>query len=584
MQRGLRAAAKGAGGAAAVALAACSGRAAPGGDGPAASVSAAAVASPAPAASSAQAARFAALRDAFVEEWLRDEPSVGRTLGLRESEGKVADYSREAIARRVARLRRAREELSAVEPGALGPDEALDRALLIYQIDNEVFHLVDLDEPARLPQHYAELFAVDHYVKRDYAPLADRAERLVEHEEAALAQVPHVRANLAPTLSRPVAETAAQIYAGYADYLRRDVARAVGRLPPGPLLDRFERANGALAAEAAAVAERLREAAKRGDESHVLGRERFLALARVQEGFEGTLEQFRDLGEKDLAQNRRAYEALPGAGREPARPKPERLVAEATAMVEASRAFVTGKGLVTLATDDTARVRETPPFMRWNSAFLDVSGPLDPVRDAFYYVTPPDPSWPKKEQLEYVPTYGDLSATTTHEVYPGHFVQLRWLERAPTRVQKMVSSYSFVEGWAHYAEQMMVEEGFAGGGPEEARRGQLADALLRDCRFVVAYGIHAGGLTLEQAEGRFERECHQGRATARQQARRATFDPGYFAYTYGKLAILALRDEARAGLGPAFSLRRFHDELLAHGQPPVGLVRARVLAALERGR
>lgn len=585
MRRGLRAARRAAGLLLTAALGACSGRSPTGGEGPAASGSGASALGVASAvASAAPGARFSSLRDAFVDEWLRDEPSQGRTLGLRASEGKVSGYGREAIARRVGRLKRAQAEFGAIGPEGLGPEEAFDRALLLYQIGNELFHLVDLDEPARLPQFYAEIFAVDFYIKRDYAPLEDRAERLVEHEEAALKEAPHVRANLAPVLSRPVAETAAEIYAGYADYLRKDVVRALERLAPGPLLERFRRANGALAAEAEAIAAHLREAAKKGDESHVLGAEKFLALLRVQEGYEGTLEAFREAGERDLAQNLRAYEASPAAKRPPSRPKPERLIAETTTMVEAARAFVVEKGLVTLATDDTARVRETPPFMRWNSAFLDASGPLDPVRDAFYYVTPPDPSWPLKERLEYVPSYGDISSTTTHEVYPGHFVQGRWLERAPTRVQKMVSSYSFVEGWAHYVEQMMVEEGFAGGGADEARRGQLADALLRDCRYVVAHGVHAGGMTLAQAEERFTRDCHQDKATARQQARRATFDPGYFAYTHGKLGVLALREEVKHVLGPAFSLRRFHDEVLAHGQPPLGLLRARVLAALAPGR
>ncbi|MCU0683661.1 MAG: DUF885 domain-containing protein [Polyangiaceae bacterium] len=575
------------GAALAVALGACSGRASTGGEGPAASGSA--IVGPASAAGSASGAvaegsPFARLRDAYVEEWLRDEPSQGRVLGLRSSEGKVAEYGREAIAKRVERLRRRRAELGAFDQAGLGPEEAFDRALLLYQIDNALFHLVELDEPTRLPQYYAELFAVDHYIKRDYAPLAQRAERLVEHEEAALAQARGALANLSPSLSRPVAETGAQIYAGYADYLRKDVVRALAPLGPGPLRERFERANGALAAEADAVVGRLREAAKRGEGAHAIGAEKFLGLLRVQEGFVGTLAEFREMGEKDLARNRAAYEAA-AAKLKPSRPAAEALLGATTAVVEEARAFVVRKGLVTLATEDTAGVRESPPFLRWNSAFLDASGPLDPARDAFYYVTLPDPAWPAKERAEYVPTYGDISSTTTHEVYPGHFVQLRWLERAPTKVQKMVANYSFIEGWAHYAEQMMVEQGFAGGGSaEESRRGQLSDALLRDCRYVVAHGVHAAGMTLEQAEARFQRDCHQDRATARQQARRATFDPGYFAYTYGKLQILALREELEAKLGPAFSLRRFHDELLAHGQPPLGLLRTRVLGALAPGR
>ena len=234
-----------------------------------------------------------------------------------------------------------------------------------------------------------------------------------------------------------------------------------------------------------------------------------------------------------------------------------------------------------MPSDDTAVVKESPPFMRWNSAFLDATGPFEPARSAFYYITLPDPAWPKKEQTEYLPLYGTLVATTVHEVYPGHFVQGRWIDRAPTRVQKMADSYSFVEGWAHYTEQMMIEEGFGAADPQ-VRLGQLGDALLRNCRFVVSIGLHTKGMTLEQAAERFARECHQDRATSRQQAVRGTFDPGYFAYTLGKVQILNLREEARKQLGARFSLQRFHDALLAHGSVPVALLHDRVLRDLAR--
>jgi uncharacterized protein (DUF885 family) len=226
-------------------------------------------------------------------------------------------------------------------------------------------------------------------------------------------------------------------------------------------------------------------------------------------------------------------------------------------------------------------VKESPPYQRWNSAFLDPPGPFEKARNAFYYITLPDPSWPAKEQVEYVPTRGILLSTTIHEVYPGHFLQGQWVLRAPTRVQKIFSSYSFVEGWAHYGEQLMIEEGFGKADPQN-RLGQLSDALLRDCRFVVSIGVHTEGMTLEAAEKRFMDECFQDKATARQQAVRATFDPGYFAYTLGKLEILALRDEAKKKLGAKFDLMRFHDELLAHGSPAVPLIRDRVLSDLEK--
>lgn len=174
---------------------------------------------------------------------------------------------------------------------------------------------------------------------------------------------------------------------------------------------------------------------------------------------------------------------------------------------------------------------------------------------------------------------GEIVSTTVHEVFPGHYLQGLWQQRAPTFMQKVAWSYSFGEGWAHYVEQMMVEEGFEKESPE-TRLGQLSDALLRNCRFVASIGIHVRGWSVEDAKKRFMEDCKQDEAGARQQAVRGTFDPGYFAYTLGKLQILALREEAKKKLGDAFSLRAFHDALLAHGAPPVPLIRDRVLAQL----
>jgi uncharacterized protein (DUF885 family) len=249
-------------------------------------------------------------------------------------------------------------------------------------------------------------------------------------------------------------------------------------------------------------------------------------------------------------------------------------------MMKDARDFVVAHRIVSLATNDAPVVRETPPYERWNSASLDMSGPFETARSAFYQLTTPDRTMPAKERQAYLGTLGDLLGTTIHEVYPGHFVQGLWMERAPTRVQKASGSYSFIEGWAHYAEQMMIDEGFGADDPAD-KLAMLHGALLRNCRFAASVGIHTKGMTVEQAEKRFMNDCHQDAATAHEQAVRGTFDPGYFAYTLGKLQILALREEARKALGDRFSLQRFHDALLSHGAPPVALVHDRVLRDLQ---
>jgi uncharacterized protein (DUF885 family) len=315
------------------------------------------------------------------------------------------------------------------------------------------------------------------------------------------------------------------------------------------------------------------------DQSHVLGRQRYEHLLRAQEALTTPIEELEQMAEADLARNKAEYEALAKSVQK-TRPPASELLDEARRVVLASRVFVVEHQIVSLPLEPHVEVKETPPFMRWNSAFLNGGGPLEPATlAAYYYITLPDPSWPAKEQAEYVMSRGEIVSTSVHEVFPGHYLQGLWQRSAPTFVQKVFGSYSFNEGWAHYVEQMMVDEGFANDMPE-ARLGQLSDALLRDCRFVASIGIHVHGMSVDAARERFSEDCKQDDASARQQAVRGTFDPGYFAYTLGKLQILELREAAKQKLGARFELLKFHDALLAHGSPPVPLIRERVLDAL----
>lgn len=522
------------------------------------------------------AAAFAALRDRILDQWLRDDPAFARELGLHDFDGKVADYSAAAITARIARLEQDRQALAGVNKASLSADDALDLALLTREVDISLFRLVDLVEWQRRPQFYKDMFEIDAYLVREYAPLEERVKKLLEHEKAALAQVPHIQANLKSPMSRAVVATVIKSYKGYAEYLRGDVLTLTKGVGDAAFQDDLRKTGEALAQKAIEVATFLEGEVKKGDDSHVLGKARFEKLLAVQEGLSTPLAELEAMGEQNLAENKKAYEAL-AKKTKLTRPKQEALFDEATRIMDASRAFVIDKKLVTIPTEDKAVAKETPPFMRWNSAFLNPPGAFETrAKTAFYYITLPDPTWKKKEQIEYVMPLGILLSTTVHEAYPGHFLQNQWIQRAPTRAQKMLGSYSFIEGWAHYAEQMIVEEGFGAEDPQN-RLGQLSDALLRNCRFVVSIGVHTKGLSLAKAEQRFATDCKQDKATAREQAARATFDPGYFAYTLGKLQILELRAEAKRRLGASFDARRFHDALLSHGSPQVPLIRERVL-------
>lgn len=525
---------------------------------------------------------FAPLRDRLVEEILADEPSLGRSLGLHAYDGKVAPISRAAMEARMAWLRKSLVDLGDVDTQSLSPDDKLDHALLTMRTELSLFQLEDLEFWRRRPQSYEDLFQVAVYLDRNYAPLGERAKSLLAHEEAALAEASHIQENLTSPLSRPVVETAIKIYKGYVDYLRTDVPKRLKGVGDKAFQAKLETTNEALAKAASDLVSHLTAELPKGDASHVLGKERYRKLLRVQEGLTLPLEELSRMGEEDLQSNKKAYEALVAKNVKSKRVDKASLFREAAKLTEEARKFVIDKGLVTLPGEAKAIVKETPPFMRWNFAFLDAPGAFEEkAKEAFYYITKPDPKWPKEEQAAYLPERGVLLSTTIHEVYPGHFLQRQWEKRAPTKVQKVLSSYSFVEGWAHYGEQMMIEEGF-GKKNADSHLGQLGDALLRNCRVVASLGIHTQGMTLAQAEERFAKDCHQDKVTAREQAVRGTFDPGYFAYTLGKIQILKLRDEAKAKLGPKFSLKRFHDALLSHGAPPVPLLRERVLAEIEK--
>jgi hypothetical protein len=522
------------------------------------------------------AASVTAIRDRMFDEEVANNPGFGRDLGLHAFDGKLADYSPAGIAARIARLEERRRTIARIATNELGAEEALDLAELRWDADEQLFWLVDRRSPEADPAFYEDLFAVNKYIDRAYAPLEERLLHLTEHEEGALRQVAFVRSNLRPPLGAPIVSVAVGIYRGYAEYLRTDVQR-IGREVKNPSLrERFERANGALADAATELAGWLETVPT--NDSHVLGRERFEKLVAIYAGEPISLAEFKRRGEEDLARNQAAYEAL--EVRSP--PRPRDPLATATAFADEARRFLVEHRIVTLPSEERAAVVETPPYKRYNYAWLDMGGPFERPLGASFFITPPDPAWPRERQATYGQTVGELRATTVHEVYPGHFIQGGWNRRAPTRVQKALGSFTFLEGWAHYAEQMMLEEGF--GADPEGRHGQLSMALLRDCRYLAALAIHVEDLPMAKAEDRFVNECHQTPAVAKEQAARGAFHPWYFAYTLGKLQILALRTDAKRALGARFSLQRFHDSLLAHGQGPIGLIRPRVLQDLTGPR
>jgi hypothetical protein len=248
------------------------------------------------------------------------------------------------------------------------------------------------------------------------------------------------------------------------------------------------------------------------------------------------------------------------------------VIDEAIRLVDEVIAFTAERALMP-EIDGECRVGPSPASRRWAMAMISTSAPFEADAPSWYYITPPDPSWPFDEQQEWLSVFSatTLPVITVHEVAPGHFAHLRAVRRTNGEVRRACLSTAFIEGWAHYAEELCLEEGFRADDPRFAA-GVALEALIRATRLAVAIGLHTGSMSMDEAVHRFQTDAFQAGPAARSEAARATFDPGYGCYTWGKLEIRTLRDQAQAQWGLRYSHRRFHDVLLEQGAPPLGLM------------
>jgi uncharacterized protein (DUF885 family) len=543
-----------------------------------------------PAAQSESEADFQRRAEQFYWAHLDFRPHAAIQLGYHQHDGKVPDRSPATIAAEIERLRAARTWLDAVDTSRLSRQAQIDREVLLAEVRRELFDLVELDRPKRDPVYYLLFdFSLAPYVDRDYAPLQERAAGLLAACQAAPGYYKQMRANLSASLARPAIEVGMMMTVGASELVGTQVRQHMAALPAGQLRDDIDQCLTNLVSALGELRGDLAGRMAHASDSFALGEQRFVRMLAETQGIEVDRATLEAIGRADLARNRAAIEAAARAidrNREPRavifeaaqdKPDPAKVLEEAAAQVAAMRAFIGERDLVSVPSDDAAEVRASPPYRRGNMASLSSAGPFErePL-PSYYYISPPDPSWPAAEQKAYVPARADLLFLSIHEVWPGHFLQGRHIKAYGSRIMQSFETYSTSEGWAHYAEEMMWEAGVGDGDPA-THIGQLKNALLRNVRFLVAIGLHAGGMTLDQAVTMFQEQAFSDPGTARQQAMRGTLDPMYLSYTLGKLAIRKLRDDWQAAQGAAYRLKSFHDSFLRYGEAPLPVIRQMML-------
>lgn len=531
---------------------------------------------------------------AFIESYFKANPFFAVQAGRHEFDGQMADWSAGGIAAEVARLQGLRAQAQAFDPAALAPAERFEREYLFSVIDDQLYWLDRARFPFTNPAWYIGQLDPDVYLNRDYAPLAKRLSGYIGY----LRSIPKIAADIRANLSAPLPPTFVQRgiagFGGFAEFFRNDALKVFASVAdPAAQKDLAEATREAVAAMQSL--DSWLKGQPKGGGSFALGEPLFLEMLKATERVDLPLAQLLAVGRADLEGNTAALKEacaqflpkgnLQACVQKMRADKPQGgAVVAAREQLTALRAFILAKNVVTIPSDEVPQVAQAPPYNRANFAYINIPGPYEKGVAYVFNIAPPDPSWTPKERAAYIPGRARLLYTSVHEVWPGHFLQFQHSNRNPSKIAALWVGYAYAEGWAHYCEEMMWEEGLGNGDPEQ-HIGQITDALLRDVRFLSSIGLHTGGMSVAESERLFRESAYQDPGNARQQAARGTYDPGYLKYTLGKLMIRKLRTDwvaqqpGAAGADPRQDWHAFHDRFLSYGGPPIPLVRKAMVGA-----
>jgi uncharacterized protein (DUF885 family) len=515
----------------------------------------------------------------------------------------LEDYSRAGVDRNVRRLHEYEARLTAIDATALSRPLAGDRELLLSYVRSQLLTLDVLRPWEKNPDFYSSGITTSAFsiMERTFAPLDQRLRLLIAREKQMPIALQAAHANLSNP-PRIYTQIAIEQLSGDIHFFQRDLTKAFSAAVDPQLKQAFSRSNDRVIAALKVYQRWLQtQVLPRSHGEFRLGAKTFSQKLLYDEMVDTPLEQLLKVGEADLRRNQAEF-ARVARQLEPTKTATQvlaQLAADhppADGLLEAFRAdfdglisFIDTHQIITVPAAPKPILQETPPFLRATTfASMDTPGPFESVAtEAYFNVTLPEHDWDARHTAGFMAqfNYPVISNVVVHEAFPGHYVQFLWMHRINDRVRQLFGANSNAEGWAHYCEQMMLDEGYgqpgAGASSERdawmLRLGQLQDALLRNARYMVAIKLHTGGMTIEQAIDYFVQEGYQSREVAQVETKRGTSDPTYLYYTLGKLQILKLRADLQAREGSAFRLRDFHDAFMGQGFPPIKLVRQALL-------
>lgn len=535
---------------------------------------------------------FASFVDAHFRAYFEWRPSAGTEAGFHEYDSKTQDYSAGAIRARIAMLSEELLKLNTIRKGPLSPDDEIDAAVLNGQLRSDLLDLETLHWLNRNPMPYVSTpgGSVDSLIKRNFAPPAERLRNVIVRLQGVPPLIEAMKSNMEDP-PREYTELAIRIANGSVGFFDKTVRKwgeeAAGG-DAGLKRDLDDAAGKAAEAMRGAAVWLKNDLLPKSKGNFAIGAENFSRKLLYDDMLEIPLDRLLEIGEANLEKDHRAFLETAqriAPGKPPMdvmrmlssdHPTEARLIEDTKRDVEGIRQFLVDHKIVSIPSEVRPIVAETPPYARDGAfAMTETPGAYETkATEAFYYVTPPEKEWPAKQKEEHLRLFNRpvMQMITIHESWPGHFLQFLYAKQYPTKTRKLAYCSTNVEGWAHYSEQMMVEEGYGNGDPK-IKLAQLSEALLRDCRYVVGIRIHTKGMTIEEGTRLFMDRGFSEREVALEETRRGAYDPTYLYYTLGKLMIYKMRDDYRKAKGSGYSLEGFHNEFVRQGGLPLPLMR-----------
>ena len=560
--------------------------------------------------------------NSFVESYFAAQPFFAAQSGKHQYDGQLPDLSAHGIKREISRLHDLQTQLNKIDPMPLEPGERFDREYLLGVVSKDLFWLEKAHYASTNPYWYLGNIDPDVFLTRNYAPLDVRMKAFIKFARGIPRMATDIQANLQGPLPKTFVELGIADFGGFVDFYKKDVPQVFASVSDPDLQKQLAEVDANASTAMSNLTIYLTGLRKTANDNFALGKDLFAQMIKDTELVDLPVDQIEAAGRADLDRNTQALKEecanyLPKGplaacvAKVSAKKPAEGTLEAARRQLTMLRDFVQKNNIVTIPKDDQALVADAPPYNRANAAFIQVPGPYDNGVSAVYNIAPPDAKWSKAEQTAYLPSEATLLFTSVHEVWPGHFLQFLHSNANPDKIEGLWVGYAFAEGWAHYSEEMMYEEGLGKGDPE-MHIGQLMDALLRDVRLLSAIGLHTQGMTVAQSEKMFREQAFQDPGNARQQAARGTYDPAYLNYTLGKLMIRKLRADwvaktraagasapgasapgasapGAATPAPANTMmmagpsddhalwHEFHDKFLSYGGPPIPLLRKEMM-------